>query len=696
MTQEAVQTRAGTSLEAASPNGQAAGHQDSASPNANRPTPEQSASRRRMQLSDTEEQQAIRQLPFMVAFTAIALTAMVTGRVLQHLHAGLSLPAVVAYAVAYVFGGYYSLRAGLDSLRRRSFDVNILMILAAFGAAYLNEPFEGAILMFLFSLSNTLETFAMSRTHKSISALLDLAPKQARRINAQSGAYEEVRVDDLRIGDQELIRPGEQVPLDGRITAGGSQLDEAQITGESMPVEKHQGDLVFGGTMNGSGSLTVEVTADASNSTIARIVQIVMEARERKAKSQDFTDRIIGQYYAISVIGLTAVAFGVFTLLLNFPMDTAVYRAITLMVVASPCAVVISIPSALLSALAKSARSGVLFKGGLHLEAAAEVRAIAFDKTGTITNGKPAVVDCSDWTAPTGTGGTAGDVLRLAASVEQYSDHPIAEAVVSAAEERGIALESATDFASDSGVGVSGIVGSSEVRVLRPDRAPSLPPHRLPEVTAHEDLGHSVVIVTRDDTPIGLIAVADTIRDSAVETVARLRQQGFEHIALLTGDNERVGTAIARQVGIETVRSGLLPEEKVTAIEELRTRYGALAMVGDGVNDAPALAVSDLGIAMGAAGTDVALESAGVLLMGDDLEKLPETFDLARRSRRIIRQNLAFAFSVAAGLVITTLTVGIPLPLGVLGHEGSTVLVVANGLRLLGRTSARKPPHTTC
>jgi Cd2+/Zn2+-exporting ATPase len=551
----------------------------------------------------------------------------------------------------------------------------------------------------------------MGRTHASVRALLDMAPKEADLY--RDGQIVRVPVEDLEVGAVVLVRPGAQIPADGLVVKGESAVNEASITGESMPVEKRPGARAFAGTLNGQGALDVRVTTPVGDSTLARIVAVVREAREQKAQSQDFTDRVIGQYYAYAVVGITLLAILIPLLFLGWDLPTTLYRAMTLMVVASPCALVISIPAALLSALASAARGGVLFKGGRHLEAAARVKVVAFDKTGTLTTGRPGVVaiipvGLTDERRTTNDERTAAPfvpgssslapaddqlgelteaqvrLFALGAAIERFSEHPLARAIVKGVEERGIPIPAADEFEALTGAGAHATVLGRRMRIGRPTLFGQLTPDVAIEVHAQETQGRTVVLLG-DEVPWGLIAIADTVRPEAAAAVARLKSSGIERVVLLTGDNANVAHALGTALGVDEVRAELLPNEKVAAITELQQRYGPVAMVGDGVNDAPALATAALGVAMGAAGTDVALESADVLLMGDDLGRLPGALDLARRARRIIRQNLVFAFTVIATLMLLTVVGNVALPLGVVGHEGSTLLVVANGLRLLVR-----------
>jgi len=650
------------------------------------------------------EEAEISQLPWMIRLTITCLLATILGWVVSIER--LNMPAFVPwlfYAIAYASGGYYSIQEAWQTLKERQFDVNFLMIIAALGAAAIDQPREGAVLMFLFSLSNTLETYAMGRTHASIRALLDMAPQAADVY--RDGQIMRVPVDILRVGEVVLVRPGAQIPADGLVIKGESAVNEASITGESLPVEKRVGLKVFAGTLNGQGALDVRVTTEVGDSTLARIVQVVREAREQKAQSQDFTDRVIGQYYAYAVVGITLLAILMPLIFLGADVPGTLYRAMTLMVVASPCALVISIPAALLSALASAARGGVLFKGGRHLEAAARVKVVAFDKTGTLTTGRPGVVAL----IPVGGPGRLPDslpclacypkpdddqlgdltpeqirLLSVAAGIERSSEHPLAHAILNSAEEREIPIPDASDFEAQAGAGATATVLGRAMRIGRPSMFGQLTPDVAIEVHAQEIQGRTVVALG-DDVPWGLIAIADTVRPEAASAVAQLKTAGVERVVLLTGDNNSVATALGTALGVDEVRAELLPHQKVEAIKALQEHYGPVAMVGDGVNDAPALATAALGVAMGAAGTDVALETADMLLMGDDLGRLPGALALARRARTVIRQNLAFAFAVMASLMLLAIVGNIALPLGVVGHEGSTLIVVANGLRLLIR-----------
>ncbi len=615
----------------------------------------------------------------LTALTLIALLAGVAGS-----HLGLSRWVVAGfYALAYAAGGYYGLVDGLKLLvTEREIDVDLLMILAALGAALVGQPADGAILLFLFSLSNTLQSYALGRTHRAIEALMDLRPEVA--VVKISDGWKTVPVEQLRLGDVVMVRPGERFPIDGEVVAGTTEVDQAPITGESVPVFKEPGSPVFAGTVNSTGTVEVRVTHLPQESTLAKIVKMVEEAQEAKAKTQRALEEF-ERHYAKFVLGAAVLLTLIPPWLLGEPFQQAFYRAMTWLVVASPCALVISTPATILSAIANGARHGVLFKGGAHLERTASLKVVAFDKTGTLTVGEPRL----QGVFPLGEM-DKDELLRLVAALESRSEHPIAKALVHAAEQQGLALPTATDFRAIIGQGVEGIVEDAPLWVgnerMFSSRGVPLPEEVRAQMSALEAQGRTVMAAYRPDTHqwLGLLAVADTLREEAPQIVARLHALGIEHVVMLTGDNQAVAEAITAQVGVDAFFAELLPQDKVRVLERLQATYGPTAMVGDGVNDAPALALADVGIAMGGAGTDVALETADVVLMADNLEHLPYAIGLARTARRVVWQNLTFAMAVIVFLVASAFGMNLSLPLGVVGHEGSTVIVVLNGLRLLG------------
>lgn len=595
------------------------------------------------------------------------------------------------YAGAYFFCGQKGVRSAIASLREKVLDVDVLMVLAAIGAGIVGQPFEGALLLFLFSFSNVLQSYALARTQKAIHSLLKLRPDSALR--KRNGTTESVRVEALEIDDIVVVRPGEYVPVDGIVTEGTSHVDEASLTGESMPVSKSPGSPLFAGTLNQSGAMDLRVTKRAADSTLARMVKLVEEAQAEKSKTQRFLEEA-EQYYATGVILFTLAVLLIPLLLWNEEFSSAFYRAMTVMVVASPCALVISTPATVLSAIGGAARRGILIKGGSHLETAARIDLVAFDKTGTLTVGRPSVthIITPDGTHPAGPDLPASlkNLLALAAALESRSEHPLASAIVQSAKAAAVSIPAATGFQSTSGKGAEAttdnrhlVIGSRRFVVELGATIPATIEAAASALSAEgktcvwlgEKSAHQLEI-------LAVLALADTIRPEARSLSQRLHQLGVRTVVMLTGDQSPVAAAIAAQAGVDEVRAELLPEQKVDAIRSLK-KNGRVMMVGDGVNDAPALATAHLGVAMGAAGTDVAMETADVVLMGDKLENIPHLLGMARHARTVLIQNLVFASAVIIVLLIAALGINLPLPLGVVGHEGSTVLVCLNGLRLL-------------
>ena len=599
----------------------------------------------------------------------------------------------VFYVGAYLAGGYFGVRAGLQSLRQWTIDVDLLMVLAALGAAVVGAPFEGAMLLFLFSLSNVLQAYAIDRARKAIKSLMKLRPETA--LARRDGGTVLLPVAQLVVGDVLVVRPGESVALDSVIVEGSSAIDQSSLTGESMPVSKKAGDPVFAGTINQTGGLEIRVTKLAKDSAIEKLVRMVEEAQSEKADTQRFLDRA-EQFYAVGVILFTLGLIVVPWLFLHEPFQSVFYRAMTVMVVASPCALIISTPASILSAIGGAARCGVLFKGGVHLERAATVKVVTFDKTGTLTEGKPRVTDVVvegrvvDFQAVPDSAALA--LLGLVGAVEVKSEHPLAQAIVTECKQRGVALEECTAFQSVSGKGASGLVGGRRIAVGNARHFAAqhiaIPDAFAAQIATLQDAGKTCVIVAEIDERagtarlLGAVAIADVLRADAASVIRQLKANGIERVVMLTGDNARVAQAIARQAGVDEFHADLLPEDKVRVIKELKN-IGPVAMVGDGVNDAPALATATIGIAMGAAGTDVAMETADVVLMSDNLQNIVFALALARRARRVIYQNLGFSMAVIVVLIISALGFELPLPIGVVGHEGSTVLVCLNGLRML-------------
>ena len=598
----------------------------------------------------------------------------------------------VGLALVYLAGG---VPTGWRALRvlwhDRVLDIDLLMIVAALAAAAVGAPLEGAVLLTLFDLSHTLEHRAMGRARRAVEALMALRPASALRRDAD-GAVTEVPVGELRPGDVVILRPGAQVPADGMVIEGEGSLDEATITGESMPVHKTSGGKVFEATVNLNGVLAVRVDRSVEDSTVARMIELVTQAQHARAPSERFSDWF-GQRYTAAVLAGSVLALLAF-LLLGWDTRDAFYRAATLLVAASPCAVVISVPAAILSGLAAAARGGVLFKGGAALEMLADVETFAFDKTGTLTTGKAVVTSVEAQ-------GDEREFLSLLAGLEAQSEHPIADAIRRYAAEQDIAPAAVRDVVSLASAGITGRDAQGNelwAGNLRMAERMGADPHADSRPELH-DQAQTIVWLGRGPQILGAVAVADRPRETSAEGLAALRRGGVGAIAMMTGDRRPVGLRIGAELGFgpDEIHADLLPEDKVRLVGELASR-GRVAFVGDGVNDAAALARADVGIAMGAAGSDVALQAADVALLSDDMGRLAGAHRLARRTRRIIRQNLVFSLGMMVLLVIGSLFFALPLPLAVLGHEGGTVLVVLNGLRLLadpiradgGRTRSRR------
>jgi Zn2+/Cd2+-exporting ATPase len=610
--------------------------------------------------------------------TSAAGIALVLAAILSGM--GLTTLSKVLYGVSTLAGGIYAARGAVFSLRSLTLDMNFLMTVAAIGAISIGQWFEAAMVMFLFSLGNALEARTVERARKSVRSLVDLFPAQARV--KRDGAEVEIPADQVRAGDLFVVRPGEKVPTDGIVQAGASTVNQASITGESSPVEKLPGDTVFAGSINQRGSIDVSATAGAEDNTLAKIIHLVEEAQAEKAPSQRFTE-VFGMYYTPAVVLLALLVASVPPIFFGASFQASLYIALTLLVVSCPCALVISTPVSIVSAIGNAARNGVLIKGGSHLEAAGSVRVIAFDKTGTITTGQARVTDIVPLNEL-----SREELLSLAASIESRSEHPLAEAIVREARESGAVLADVTDFQALAGMGAAakfdgstGIVGNSRLMEQF-----GIDMSSAGEILASfQEKGKTAVFVASGRELAGVIALEDTVRETARHAFGELRRIGIERIVMLTGDNEATARAVALDLGIDEYYAELLPQDKVDIVRVLTERFGStVAMVGDGVNDAPALAAAALGIAMGAVGSDTALETADIALMADDLLKLPYTIRLSRRALGTIRQNIAFSLGVIGLLIFTALLGWLRLSLGVLGHEGSALIVIANSMRLIG------------
>jgi Cd2+/Zn2+-exporting ATPase len=590
------------------------------------------------------------------------------------------MPVIAIYLASYAFGGFDLVRHSLRSLRkgRFVFNIDLLMLLAAIGAAVLDEFAEGAFLLFLFSFAHALEHYALGRARNAIKALADLAPPKAR---IQRGEREiEVDVAEVKVGEVAVVRPGERIPVDGTITRGRSAVNQAPVTGESIPVEKEVGAEVFAGTVNGDGALEIETTKAAGDRTLDRVVKLVEEAQTQKAPTQQFTDRF-ERVFVPMVLCANVLLICVPPVLGWWPLSVSFYRGMTMLVAASPCALALGTPATVLAAIAQAARNGILIKGGAHLENLGMIRAIAFDKTGTLTTGKPEVTDIV-----TLEGVDEMTLLRVTAAVERRSQHPLAQAVVRRAEAEGISLPPSGELQSITGRGVRSSVHGKQVEIgsLKLwDKDVDLPQTFRESVDKLQSAGKSIVAVKFGEQFLGTLALADEPRPGVEQILKQLRNSGIEKVVMLTGDNAGVGNAIGKRLGADEVQADLMPEAKVDAIRELLRRFKLVAMVGDGVNDAPALANATVGIAMGGSGAGVALETADVALMADDLGKLPFAVQLSRRARRVIRQNLFLSLGVIAFLMLAAITGAFGIGLTVVMHEGSTLVVIANALRLL-------------
>ena len=595
--------------------------------------------------------------------------------------AGAPSLAQVAALLTIASGGGPSVRRAWSALRLRTFDMHVLMAVAVAGAVAIGEWLEGATVVFLFGLAQYLESRSMDRARHAIRALMDLSPPEATVVG--DGRERRMPADDVRVGDHVRVRPGEKVPLDGRVVSGESDVNQAPITGESLPVDKRHGDDVFAGSINGHGALEIVTTALRRDTTLARIIHMVETAQAERAPAQMFVDRF-ARIYTPAVMALAALVAVVPPLVGWGEAGTWIYRALVLLVIACPCALVIATPVAVVSALAAGARRGVLIKGGVHLERLARVRSLAFDKTGTLTRGTPVVADvvAVDGVPPS-------EVLRLAAAVNRHSEHPIGRVIAQHAMARGLSAPTVTSFKAVPGQGAEGDVDGASVLVgserLLASRGVALSAvsHSLQRA---RDEGATTALVARAGHLIGYVTLADTPRETARDVIDLLRKGGVARIEMLTGDGAGAAARVAAEVGVDGVRAELLPQDKVDAVKAIRAQWGSVAMVGDGINDAPALAAADVGIVMGAIGSDAALETADVALMGDDLPKLPFALRLSRAAMRTIRANIAIALVVKLIFLALAVSGHTSLWLAILADTGTSLVVVANGLRLLRTT----------
>jgi cation-transporting P-type ATPase D len=578
------------------------------------------------------------------------------------------------YIACYITGGWSPAWEGIQALRSRTLDVDLLMVVAAIGAASIGQIFDGALLIVIFATSGALEDAATKRTEDSVKGLLDLAPNRATRIDAD-GAEESVHPQDLRIGDHVVVRPGERVSADGVVIGGASDVDQSSVTGEPLPVNKLPHDNVFAGTQNGEGVLRIRVTQNPSDTVVARIVALVAEASATKAKTQLFIEKVEQRYS----VGVVVATLALFTIPLAFGADLqgTLLRAMTFMIVASPCAVVLATMPPLLSAIANAGRHGVLVKSAVAMEHLADATVVAIDKTGTLTTGTPrltSVVPLPNSQMD------ADEILRIAASAEQFSEHPLGRAVVTEARQRGIDIPEAAEFHAQPGRGVRARLAGQIIEVVSPR---SLGGEPLPGVTEVQDAGSTAVVVIVDALPVGILGLTDTVREGTEDVVGTITALTSASPVLLTGDNERAAQRLATDVGISDVRADLLPEDKVAQVRRLQEDGHRVLFVGDGINDAPAMAAAHASIAMGLNGADLTLDTADAVTVRDELATIPAVVALARRARRVVIANLAIAATFITALVTWDVFGHLPLPLGVAGHEGSTIIVALNGLRLL-------------
>ncbi|WP_026559920.1 heavy metal translocating P-type ATPase [Bacillus sp. J37] len=585
--------------------------------------------------------------------------------------------AIPLFILAFVIGGFAKAKEGIEeTIAERTLNVELLMIFAAIGSAIIGYWAEGAILIFIFALSGALETYTMNKSQREISALMSLQPEEALLIT--NGKERRVHVSTLTIGDTILVKPGERIATDGYILSGKTSIDQSAITGESMPVEKELNDEVFAGTVNGNGSITVSVTKKSTETMFQKILDLVQSAQSEKSPSQQFIEKFEGTYVK-AVLIMVALMMVLPHYLLGWSWNETIYRALVLMVVASPCALVASIMPATLSAISNGARKGLLFKGGMHLERLSKTNVVVFDKTGTLTKGEPEVTDIL-----TLDGVDLQEFYEAVLSIENQSNHPLAKAIVAKInQDFPTEVAKMTSVDEKSGFGVKANIHGVQWKIGKADfvgRDEADTFHIGINTTLSKD-GKTIVYVQREEQIIGIIALKDVVRDEAKATIRKLQNNGIKAV-MLTGDSVETAEAISKELNIDIFKGECLPEDKVTEIKLLKEKYGNVTMIGDGINDAPALATADVGIAMGE-GTDVALETADIVLMKNELSKLTSAFTLSKQMNRIVKQNIVFSMSIIALLICSNFFQVLDLPLGVIGHEGSTILVILNGLRLL-------------
>ncbi|KEZ48646.1 heavy metal translocating P-type ATPase [Metabacillus indicus] len=592
-----------------------------------------------------------------------------------------SLPSILAFLVAIIIGGYSLFLTGFKNLMRLEFDMRTLMTIAVIGAAIIGEWSEGAVVVILFAISEALESYSMDRARRSIRSLMEIAPKTA--LIRRNGLESLISVDDIEVGDLMIVKPGQKIAMDGRVIKGFSSVNQAPITGESMPAEKSPGADVFAGTLNEEGFLEVEVTKLAEDTAISKIIHLVEEAQAERAPSQAFVDKF-AKYYTPAIMAVALLVAVLPPLFLGGAWETWIYQGLAVLVVGCPCALVISTPVSIVTAIGNAARNGVLIKGGIYLEELGSIKAVAFDKTGTLTKGTPAVTDFEVLAG----GRSEDEFFTKIAALENKSQHPLASAVLKKARDYNLPFESPVveDFTSVTGKGLKGKVDGEWIYVGNAslfEESGKLDSKWTERMHSLQREGKTVMLAGTDKGPLALLAAADEVRESSIRVIDQLKELGISKTVMLTGDHAATAEAVGRQLGVSDIKADLLPEDKLTAVKDVQQSYGKTAMVGDGVNDAPALAAASVGIAMGGAGTDTALETADVALMGDDLKKLPFAIDLSRRTLVIIKQNIAFALGLKLLALLLVIPGWLTLWIAIFADMGATLLVTANGLRLL-------------
>lgn len=624
----------------------------------------------------------VTQVPFYMRHSLLLTSALliVFGYVSWFVNGEHNFVTTLLFAAAIVIGGFRLFSVGLRNLARLEFDMRTLMTVAIIGAAIIGEWAEGAVVVVLFALSEALERYSMDKARRSIRSLMEIAPQEA--LVRRDGREMTMHVEDIQIGDTIIVKPGQKIAMDGVVSRGGSAVNQAAITGESVPVDKKPGDEVFAGTLNGEGHLEIEVTKLAEDTTISKIIHLVEEAQGERAPAQAFVDKF-AKYYT-PLIMLIAAGVAVIPPLLGGDWGTWVYQGLSVLVVGCPCALVISTPISIVSAIGTAARNGILIKGGIYLEELGALRAIAFDKTGTLTKGIPAITDILIFGEH-----QQDQILQLAAALEHRSQHPLATAIVRRAERDGLPYQEiqVDSFKSLTGRGIQGEAAGSRYYIGNPqlfaELAVNLSDEQARAIQQLQQEGKTVMLLGTDRSVLAVIGVADEMREMSGEAIRKLHALGIQRTVMLTGDNQATAQAIARQAGVTEVQAELMPQDKLNVIKQLRAQLGKTAMVGDGVNDAPALAASDVGIAMGGVGTDTALETADVALMGDDLNKLPFAIRLSRRALRIIKQNITFSLAVKLFALLLVVPGWLTLWIAIASDIGATLLVALNGMRLM-------------